>query len=227
LNHRCHPRVSFPTKTIELDRELPAGENEDGELSHPNTKVTNLKRFDVPLAILLILILSGCQSISGPKNSQSTLLVGKAIFKAVAVTDNEPMNGVSTSDIHLYFEGGKNNTTFEAVTNNDGMFFLEGLEPGIYHLKKIQIKLMRGKFSSFSTTLNHEKSIEVGPGVISNVGIIDWFTDPNPDYPTKYFADVFSNRDFDLVKDIVQSLPSFTPWATFPWKNISTGADYN
>jgi uncharacterized protein YceK len=186
------------------------------------------------LALFLTIIFSGCQSLRPPTDSKSTLLLGKVIFKAVQVHPDSNSwgispdpNGIYTSPITVTLTNSDGSKDFEISTSNNGIFVSNALPAGIYFLKRLKVIYYPVYQWSYFTVFGHNKQIIVKAGTVTNIGILDWYFTSNPTDNKKYIADLFSNRDYELVKKEFLDNHDSQKWNAVSWTNVPIDQSYN
>lgn len=177
------------------------------------------------IGFIASLVLWSCQTVTKYSEEQNALLVGKVIYKAVAT--KEKFDGIYTSNITLTLVKSGTTKNIEISTNADGFIVNADLAPGIYALKRLDVKISNhNSVSGYHINYNHGRTIVIKDHSINNVGILNWYCTTNPYDTEYYYSDVFTNRDYAIVESEFKAIKGAQSWKSVNWVQVSMESDY-
>lgn len=143
-----------------------------------------MKKLLAMLSIISLLLCLGCTKDLPlePTGPDDTLVVGRIKLEATGFKSEPDMpsvNGVHESGIELTFEDTASEEPLVMTSKSGGLFFAKGLQPGMYRLAKLFIKIS-GKYGyvTMGTSFRQSQVIfPIEPAKVTNLGCLTWVAD--------------------------------------------------
>ena len=143
-----------------------------------------MKKLLGALSMISLLLCLGCAKglPMKPSGPEDTLVVGRIKLEAVGFkneSDIPTVNGLHESGLALAFENVTSEEPLVIVSKSGGLFCANGLQPGMYGLVKLTIKVSGGRgYATMSTSFKRAPVIfPIEPAKVTNLGCLTWVAD--------------------------------------------------
>jgi hypothetical protein len=190
------------------------------------TKIT----FAVLLSSLILLFLTSCVSMSDISANSSNLTVFQVGFDIREWEGNNQAfilkKHYKDTVVTLYNLETKRTKSFQVFSQN-GVYYTTKIEPGIYYIQEMKLKMNFGNYTSWlrAGTNTKESVFKIEKGVVNNLGTLLYIVKVKKNNRNGW--QFSANQNYNNIKAVFKKEHGSSEWNSRAWRNVPFGVEAN